>query len=451
MPSTTHPHEPATQRGRTREPAPHGRAREGMPRARTQTPGLTRKVHEIRSVGMGAETRLRNGHLTVDPAGAARLLQDPALAEVRVSWVSPGEAARIVRVLDAVEPRTKGPGGAGVFPGFVSPPRPQGRGETHVLQNCAVVAAGFLPRAQEAVIEMAGDARALSPLGCTHNLVVEFEPAQGASFEHVEAALRRGLLALAAALAETALAARPDRIDELPGPAAAPSSRPRVAAVTNLQTQGAFKDVFVYGRTLAGGLPTLIDANELEDGVVVSGQYGHPALKNPTYLHQNHPVVAALRARADVELAAVVLCPEPVEQEQKELIAEHAARLCVACGFDGAIVTKEGGGNADADVALKLDALEAAGIPAVGIFAEMAGPDGSAPPLVVAPTRGNATVSAGNYDERLRLPAVERAVGGDRVEVAGAGACDAMELPCAAIYGALNPLGWGRLTCAEAS
>src|SRR5205807_4337463 len=61
----------------------------------------------------------------------------------------------IVKVLDAVEPRSKGPGG-GAFPGFVSAARIQGRGETHVLRGAAVVAAGFLPRAQEALIEMSG-------------------------------------------------------------------------------------------------------------------------------------------------------------------------------------------------------------------------------------------------------------------------------------------------------
>ena len=193
---------------------------------------------------------------------------------------------------------------------------------------------------------------------------------------------------------------------------------PRVGVVTNLQTQGRFKDVFVYGRSLSGGLPTVISPNELDDGAVVSGQYGHPALKNPTYLHQTHPVVAALRARDDVFLAALVLCPEPVGQSTKELVSAHAARLCRELGLDAAILTKEGGGNADADVALKMDLLEDEGIAAVGIFAEMAGRDGTGPSLVVPPTRATAMVSVGNYDERLVLPACDRALGRERVALA---------------------------------
>src|SRR5205807_5178700 len=200
----------------------------------------------------------------------------------------------IVKVLDAVEPRSKGPGG-GAFPGFVSAARIQGRGETHVLRGAAVVAAGFLPRAQEALIEMSGPAAELSPLGLTHNLVVEFEPADGAPWENVDAALRRGMLRVAARLADAAAAGvPPDEVEELstPGPRSGQGPLPRIGAITGLQTQGAFKDVFFYGRSLAGSPPVAIDPCEIEDGAIVSGQYGHPALRNPTYVQQNNPVVS---------------------------------------------------------------------------------------------------------------------------------------------------------------
>ncbi len=415
-------------------------------------PGLTRLVHEIDDVELGEETGLEGGRLTVSAEEAQGLVADPALAEVSVSWVSPGESARIVKVLDAVEPRAKGDGAGGVFPGFLSPARPVGLGTTHVLRGAAVVAAGYLPRAQESVVEMSGEAAQLSPLGSTHNLVVEFEPSSDASWEDVDTALRRGLLKLAVRLAEAALEADPTQVEELPAaPAQAQDDRPRVAAITNLQTQGTFKDVFVYGSSMAGSLPTLIDPNELEDGAVVSGQYGHPGLKNPTYIHQNHPVAAALRASEEAELGGVIICPEPVDQAQKELVSALAARLCKTCGFDAAIVTKEGGGNADADIALKVDALEEIGIPAVGLFAEMAGREGTAPPLVAPPSKATAMVSTGNYDEELELGEVERALGGERIDLRDVDAHEAMEIPHAAIYCALNPLGWGRLTCEDAT
>jgi sarcosine reductase len=207
----------------------------------------------------------------------------------------------------------------------------------------------------------------------------------------------------------------------------------------------------VYGQGFAAALPTLVDPAELDDGAVVSGQFGHPALKNPTFLYQNHPVAAAQRARhgADLHFGGLVLSPEPVNQDHKELVSAHAARLCALAGLDAVVVTKEGGGNADADVSLKMDRLEELGIAAVGLFAEMAGPDGTAPPIVVPPNRATAMVSTGNYDEPRGLPEVERALGGDRIDIVDRPATAELELPTAALYCALSPLGWGRLSCRE--
>jgi sarcosine reductase len=417
-------------------------------RANMATMTLTRLVHHVRAVGLGPRTTFDDGVLTVAVEEVRSILAHRSLAAVRVSWASPGESARIVKVLDAVEPRSKGPGGGGIFPGFVGPARPQGDGDTHVLRGVAVVTAGFLPRAQEAVVDMSGPAADLSPLGATHNLVIEFTPAPDAEWDEVDAALRKGALTLAARLAETALDAVPDRFERLPSPTAVRRGLPRVGVVTNLQTQGRFKDVFLYGRSFGTSLPTLLDPGELDDGAVVSGQYGHPALKNPTYLHQNHPVVDELRRRHgnDLDFAGLIICPEPVDQANKELISIFAAKVCDAAGFDAAVVTKEGGGNADGDMALKMDALEARGIDAVGLFGELAGADGTGPSIVVPPERAGAMVSTGNYDHRLVLPAVDRALGGEELALLGRPATAELELPTAVVYCALSPLGWGRLT-----
>ncbi|HEY5317591.1 MAG TPA: glycine/sarcosine/betaine reductase component B subunit [Solirubrobacteraceae bacterium] len=409
--------------------------------------GLRLLIHDVVEIGVGAQTGFAGGRLTVGEREATALFAHPSLASVRVSCCSPGESVRIIKVLDAVEPRCKGDGGD-VFPGLLGTAQLRGRGETHVLRGAAVLSAGFLPRAQEAVFQMSGAGAEFSPLSGTHNVVIEFEPAPDAAWQDVAAALRLGVLRLAVHLAQAAVDAAPDSIEELEPLSSESSGLPRVAAVTNIQTQGAFKDVLVYGRSMAGSLPTWIDPCELADGAVVSAQYGHPALKNPTFVHQNNPVVAALRASDEVELAGVILCPEPVSEKEKRLVSEHAARLCAALGLDGAIVTKEGGGNADGDVALKLDALEDIGILAVGLFAEMAGRDGTAPGLVVAPARATALISTGNYDELVALGATDRALGGERLGIIDAAAADELELPIAAIYGSLNPLGWNRVTCA---
>ena len=416
-------------------------------------PGLTRLVHHVREVALGDRTGYADGVLTVSAEEAASVVASPALAAVRVAWVSPGDSARIVKVLDAVEPRAKGPGEGGMFPGLLGPVEGAGTGRTHVLKGAAVVAAGYLPRAQEAVVDMSGPAAPLSPLGATHNLVVEFDPAEGAAWEDVDEALRRGVLALAAHLAAAAVDSPPDSVEELPSAGATAGDGdglPKVGAITNLQTQGAFKDVFVLGKSFTGQAPAFLDPNLLDDGAVVSGQFGHPSLKNPTWVHQNHPVVNALRARhgRDLSFAGLVISPEPVNQGQKEDVSKEVARLCAEAGWDAAVVTKEGGGNADADMALKMDAMEDLGLTAVGLFAEMAGAAGTGPSVVVPPERATAMVSTGNYDERLTLPAVEVALGGTELALLGVPATAELELPTAVIYCSLSPLGWGRLTCA---
>lgn len=422
------------------------------------TSGSRRVIHTINNVNLGATTALEGGTLTLDTASLSNVFADAALASVTLSVVHPGESARIVKVLDAVEPRTKGAGGGGIFPGFVSSDGAIGVGDTHVLRGVAVMTAGHLPRAQEALVDMSGPAAPLSFLGSTHNVVVEFVPAPDADWGAVAAALRLGALRLAVALADAAIDHEPDVIEELieprraVGDADGDRSLPRIGAITNLQTQGAFKDVYVRGSSFSGSPPTAVNPAEVDDGLVVSGQYGHPALKNPTYLHQNHPIVAALRPRDGVDLrfAGLVLSPEPVEQAAKEVVARQAAALCAELGWDAAILTKEGGGNADSDVSLKMDALEEVGVSAVGLFAEMAGADGTGPPVVAPPERSPAMVSTGNYDERLRLPGVDRALGGERFDLLDVRATEAIDVPTAVVYAALSPLGWGRLTATMA-
>ena len=388
----------------------------------------TNRVHLVQSVGFGDATAFAGGALTVDPEDLRPFFASTALADVRFAWASPGQSVRIIKVLDAVEPR---------------------HGDD-VLRGAAVVAAGYLPRAQEAVADLSGPGAPLSPLGATHNLVVEFTPAEPADWVEVDRALRAGLVAAAAHLAEATAAAEPDLVEEWPDPVTEGERGgplPRVGAVTNLQTQGNFKDVFVRGQSFATSMPAALDPGEAERGAIVSGQFGHPALKNPTIVHQNHPVVADLRRRHghDLEFAGLVISPEPVEAAKKEQLSTAAAELCASLGWDAAIVTKEGGGNADGDMALKMDALEALRVAAVGIYAEMSGPDGSGPPVVVPPNQATAMVSSGNYDERVTLPAVQRALGGERIALLDVPATDEVTLPLAVVYASLSPLGWGHL------
>ena len=179
--------------------------------------------------------------------------ESPALASVTLSVAAPGrvgphrEGARRGRAPHQGArwrgdlPRLRGPGRR----------RGQGQGETHVLRGAAVVVAGYLPRAQEAIVDMSGPAADLSPLG------PDLQPGgrvharrRAPPWEDVDVALRRGALRAGRPPGR----GRPRRRARRGGGAAstpAPADGlPRVAALTNLQTQGTFKDVFVYGEVL---------------------------------------------------------------------------------------------------------------------------------------------------------------------------------------------------------
>lgn len=409
-----------------------------------------RIIHHVRSVQWSDHTDSADGDVRLARDELAELVRAPCLERVRLSLVAPGDATRVLHVVDVVEPRARRD--EGVFPGILSPARPPGDTDVHVARGLMVVTACELTRTQEAVLDF-GEAARYTPFGGCHALVCEFAPAPGADPEDVAVAVRRGALQLAQRIGRTVaeqLDGQSEAIPAVTPPSA--NGRTRVGVITNIQTQGAFKDTYVYGRSGADLLPTLLDPVELDVGAVVSGQYGHPGLRNPTYIYQNHPVLAALAGHVpgDVELGAVIVAPEPDEWDAKQMISDAVVRLARACGLDTVLITKEGGGNADADLVLKADRLAAAGLHVVGVAPESAGRDGTDPPLVTTPQTARHFVSAGNYDETVRLPAAEHLLGGTALRSVSADPAGELEVPMAMLCAALNPLGATRVRCAEA-
>lgn len=406
---------------------------------------LAVQEHFVRDVRLGGENSLRDGVLTVAAEQIRALATHSLIRFMELHIARPGESIRIIRILDAIQPRAKGGEGV-VFPGFLGPARVTGGGDTHILTGCALLTVSALPRAQEALIDMAGPGASISPLAKENLLILEFVPAEGAPWGEYEAAIRLIALRVAAHLGEIARSTAPDRTRRVP-PASSAIGLPRVGYIYNIQAQGSFKDTFIYGRSAREILPTLITPGELLDGAVVSGNYGHPSLKNSTYAHLTNPVVRELLARDGEDLAfgGIILKPEPATLEGKELTAEYAANLASLLNWQGAVVTKEGGGNADTDLFLAAERCERRGVRTVLLMAELAGPDGRTPPLLGSPPEADALVSLGNYEEPVSLPSVERVIGGDSLRLADGPVAGPLTIPIAPIFGALSPVGVGLL------
>ena len=141
---------------------------------------------------------------------------------------------------------------------------------------------------------------------------------------------------------------------------------------------------------------------------------------------------------------------------EKEQAARTTVELVKRLDARGAVVTKEGFGNPDADFMLILRLLREARIEAVGVTDEFAGTDGGSQSLADSRPEADAIVSTGNANERVLLPPLDRAIGHppDTERLAGGYAgCvredGTLEVELQAIMGATNELGFSTLSARE--
>jgi glycine reductase complex component B subunit alpha and beta len=413
--------------------------------------------YPVRTAMFGERTALVGDHLVIDrDALRDRVARAGDLTALALELVHPGDSARVIHVLDAVEPRLKVDGPGTVFPGFLGAPRTVGAGRTHRLSGFTVLTSALLGAdgaglltAREAVIDMAGPGAAYCPFAQTVNLVLSAQPAPGVPEAEFDAALRLAVLTAASYLAEATREAEPARVavheaGPLPG-------LPRVVYVDQIQSQGLFAQTYIYGANADQLLPTVIHPNELLDGALVSGNYVYGCMKTPTALHSGNPIVAELLRRHGESLAfcGVVLAKgHNYSTAAKERSATYAAKLAGMLGADGVILTQEGGGNANIDLMLTVHACEQRGMRTTLLANEHAGVDGRDQPLLSAVAEADAIVSVGSYDEAVELPAVDRVVGGDRLRD-GRPAAPALQLSLDQLYCSTNQLGAGRLAAEE--
>ena len=395
---------------------------------------LSIPVEELR---LGPSTGVSGGALTVSPREIAGLvLEDPRIADVEVDAARPGDDVRIVHCLDAVEPRTKPAGEGAVFPGFLGGMETAGAGRTFRLEGVSVLASSRYPRpfsgllqAREAVVDMSGPASVCSPFSQVHNAVLVYAPAPGVDNEDYDDAVRRATLRAARFIAERAVRSLAGDGGG-GGPAGggleaavfdfsrSDPALPNVVYFYQLQGQGPMADTYLYGRPVHDLVPTLIHPNEVMDGAVVSGVHVYALYKNPTYMHQNNPVIWELRARhgRSLNFAGVIINRgHNYTQEDKERSSQWAAKLARMLDADGAVLTAEGGGNSAIDLMLACRYMEQAGIKTVVLSGEGPGADGYGFPLFYTAPEADAVVSVGSEDETVSMPEVGRVIGGGRL------------------------------------
>ncbi|MDP1629762.1 MAG: glycine/sarcosine/betaine reductase component B subunit, partial [bacterium] len=374
-------------------------------------------------------TQGQNGTLFID---ANRLKEILAAADSRIETIEcdiarPGESTRIIPVKDVIEPRIKADGSGIAFPGLISGTELVGTGTTLALKGLAVTTVGPIVGFQEGLIDMSGPGAEYSVFSKLVHLVLDIKVREGLTrYEHEEVLRFAGLRA-AKFLAEIGIGAAIDEIEIFPVPEIFPSveeeqysramgigaTKPRIAYLYMLQSQGLLHDTYYCGVDVKKILPTLISPTEIFDGAIVSGNCVSACDKNTTWHHQNNPVIAELLRRhgRDLYFCGCVITNENVTLADKKRSSVLATRLIASLKPDGVIISKEGFGNPDADLTMNCQKIEELGIKTVSLTDEYAGQDGASQSLADITPEENAIVSTGNANELITLPAMEKIIG----------------------------------------
>ena len=415
----------------------------------------------ITDIQFAKESKIEKGVLYVNPDDLKPVvLEDDKIKDVVFDIAKPGESVRITPVKDVIEPRVKVEGKGGIFPGWTSKVDTVGSGKTLALKGMAIVTAGKIVGFQEGIIDMSGVGAQYTPFSKTLNLCMVCEPVEGLKQHDYEAAVRKAGFRVAAKVGELARGLEADEtcvyetegikegIEKYP-------DLPRVGYVAMLQTQGLLHDTYVYGVDAKQIIPTIIYPTESMDGAIVSGNCVSACDKNPTYIHQNNPVVEDLFAQhgKTINFVCEIITNENVYLADKERSSNMTAKLCRMLDLDGVIVTQEGFGNPDTDLIMNCKKIEAEGVKTVIVTDEYAGRDGKSQSLADADAAADAVVTGGNANQVVILPKLDKVIGTlDYVnKIAGASedtlrADGTLEVELQVITGATNEMGFGVLS-----
>jgi len=390
---------------------------------------LTRQYFNVKEVVWGNETSFANGILTVCKQDLKDQVKSlfKAVEDIDFEIVKPGENARIIHLLDTLQPMCKVSGNGMQYSGYFGSPVTVGDGVTNLLSGFTVMESAALPwdessassgllYPRDAIMDMQGPIAGFTPFSETINLVIIYKLAKDKSSIEYDNDIRLIAIKISTYLASLTKDMTPDSsknfsIDDVD------PNLPNVVLVWQCQNQGPYANTMLYGLSIDNLVPTLLHPNEMLDGCVVSGNYVWPAFKVPTYLHVNHPIVMELYKNhgKTLNFRGVIFCRSHNPSNwHKERCANFNVKLAKYLNANGLIMAWEGGGNAAVDGMLTIQCAEKNNIKASTITFEFGGVDGTEGILLVDDVpEADAVISGGSIEKHYCLPDVQRVVGGD--------------------------------------
>ena len=384
-----------------------------------RAPALELATFLVDDVTIGDATMWANGRLQADLGALASAAAEPALADVQIDVVRPGESVRIANVLDAVLPDVKADDPDRTFPGALGGLTLAGRGRTHrlggvsVLSVCDWLAAGYTRPEEfpDSLVDMSGPGAELTRWGQTIDVVVRCVPAVGAPLGDVDRAVRRASLRVARDLAATTIGQSPSGIETVERPrSGVDPSLPAICAILQVASEGPLTDTFLYGHEVGGIVPTMLDAAEVLDGALTNGAYDWPSVRNVTANYQDSSLVRSLLAGHGDRLrfAGLILALGYLDTAfEKQRSAMLSARLAESLGADGVVCTTFSSGNSHTDTMLTVRACESLGIRTTAIVSETNGG------LTDHVPEADCIVSVGNEDELVEPWIPDKVIGAD--------------------------------------
>lgn len=325
---------------------------------------------EIKDIQESSATSAKDGVLYLNLKELeAEILKDERIKSVDLTIVKPGDKARMVNIVDVVQPRCK----VGVdnhdFPGFLGEMHTAGSGKTRSLLNTAIVVSNpCTNRVETAVLDSDGPMSGITPYSNMVNLSIAPYKVDGVEERDFENAVKIAGFKSAVFVARAAegLAVKETEVFESEVAESVDPKLPRVALFyQNYSPQFdymAVSDKIIYGAPVTNTFPTVYNPNEVLDG----GFVGWNALKAlDSYSIQNFGVVKELYKHhgKDLNFVGVISGPANTNLEGRMVSATMAANLAKnVLHADGVILVKILGGMPHADISSTGVAMERLGV-----------------------------------------------------------------------------------------